>query len=225
MVRPATSPARRTLPLAAIAVTIGLGACATGTRAELRPDLATTGNEAVDAVLSRLAELPTAVYAADYDVHLPFNGTDIEVTTTQAEPNRRSLTIGDIRFIVEPGQTSGRTCDLSNGECEPRIVPQRVSDAQMTNDFFGTSLVARLRRDAGLAIRAPEASTEDLDGAPVTCVTLAFSPPASAPNSTPTSTYCVLDNGVLTRLIASDIEVTLTDYSDEADERQFEIGP
>lgn len=233
MVRPFPRQLRRIVPLAAVAAM--LAGCATGTRAELRPDLSATGNTAVDDVLSRLATLPAAVYAAEYDVVLPTVAdsqgatvrpdTEVEVTTTQAKADRRSLTIGDVRFIVEPGQGGGRTCDTTNGECEPRISPQRVSDVQMTNDFFGTSLVARLRRDAGLAIAEPVASTEDVDGQTATCVELTFSPPASAPDTPPVSTYCVFDNGVLTRLDATDIQVTLTDYADEADERQFEIGP
>lgn len=227
MARPASRPAHRTLSptLWVAAAALVLSACATGTRAELRPDLVTTGDPAVDAVLERIGNLPTAVYRADYDVHLPFNDADVEVTTTQAEPNRRSLTIGDVRFIVEPGQSGGRTCDLSNGECQTGIFPQRVSDVQMTNDFFGTSLTARLRRDAGLAIAPPAASTEEFDGATATCVEITLPPPDSAPDVAPVATYCVLDNGVLTRLTAADIEVTMTAYDDEADERQFQIGP
>lgn len=237
MVRPESRPVRRTLPLVVVAAALvaAFSGCGTGTRAELRTDLVSTGSEAVDAVLSRLGELPTAVYAADYDVSLPSIAdgqgatirpeSDVEVSTTQAEPNRRSLTIGDVRFIVEPGQSGGRTCDLSTGECTPEILAQRVSDVQMTNDFFGTSLVARVRRDASVAIAAPAASTEDVDGETATCVAIPMSPPASAPDESPVTTYCVLDNGVLTRLDAADIDVTITDYSTEADERQFQIGP
>ena len=233
MVRPFTRQLRRIVPLVAIAVV--LAGCATGTRAELRPELSTTGNPAVDEVLSRLGTLPDAVYAADYEVHLPAVAggsgatvrdlTEIAVTTTQAEPNRRSLTIGDVRFIVEPGQGGGRTCDLSTGECESQIAPQRVSDVQMTNDFFGTSLVARVRRDAGLAIAEPVASSEDVQGRTATCVAITLPPPASVPGAPPVTTYCVFDNGVLTRLDAADITVTMTDYADEADEQQFLIGP
>lgn len=227
MVRPVLRPVRRALPLATALVVIGVGlnACATGTRAELRPELSTTGHAAVDDVLSRIGTLPDAVYSADYDVHLPYDDSDVEVTTTQAAADRRSLTIGDVRFIVEPGQGGGRTCDLSTGECEPRIAPQRVSDVQMTNDFFGTSLAARLRRDADLAIAEPVASTEDFDGMTATCVAITLSPPASAPDTTPVNTYCVFDNGVLERLDSADIAVAITDYADEADEQQFVLGP
>jgi len=207
------------VPLVVVAGAV-LGGCATGTRPSLRPDSIAVGIASVDAVLTRLWSLPDAVYSASYDSVVVFGDAATEVSTTQDRPDRRSLTIGDVRYIADGDRVE--TCDLAEETCHPGHDAAAVSDTLLTPDFFWSTVSSRLRRDAALAIAAPTPSTEDVDGRTATCVTIALQSPASAPESEPSSTYCVLDNGVLTRLDASDLTVTITSYDDEFDAAQLE---
>lgn len=211
-------------PLAALALAASLAGCATGARASLRPDSTAVGNEAVDAVLTRLLALPRAVYSATYDATVGFDDSTSEVTATQASPIRHSLTIGDVRYLVD--DTRVETCSLDSGDCEPGHDAALVSDTLLAPDFLYSNTAARLRRDYAAAIGPPVASTEMADGHTATCVTIplpatAADPSAAPQPSTAGSVYCVLDNGVLTRLDAADLRLALTSYSDTADLTQL----
>jgi hypothetical protein len=116
-----------------------------------------------------------------------------------------------VRYLIDGSST--RTCTVSTGSCTETIDASRVSDVQMTPDFFGTSLAARLRHDAEIAIGEPTPSTEEILGQTATCTAI---PLDSAAN-----TYCVLDNGVLARMDAGDLDVTLTAYEPGADAALF----
>jgi hypothetical protein len=210
---------RRGLPLAVLALATLLGGCATGARASLRPDSTAVGNAAVDAVLARLWALPRAVYTATYEATVGFDGSTAEVSATQASPVRHSLTIGDVRYLVD--DTRVETCSLESGDCIPGHDAARVSNALLAPDFLYSNTGARLRRDFDAAIGPPVASTEETDGGTATCVTIPLPAPTADPTSAPQSVYCVLENGVLTRLDASDLRLTLTSYSDTADLTQL----
>jgi hypothetical protein len=121
------------------------------------------------------------------------------------------LTIGDVRYLVDGSST--RTCTVSTGDCTDTIDASRVSDVQMTPDFFGTSLSARLRHDGQIAVGDPTTSTEEILGQAATCTAI--------PVDGATNTYCVLDNGVLARLDAGDLDVTMTAYEPGADAALF----
>ena len=56
-------------------------------------------------------------------------------------------------------------------------------------------------------------STEVIAGETATCVAI------PVPNAT--STYCVLDNGVVARIDAADVVIEMTSYATEPDEAQF----
>jgi hypothetical protein len=191
-------------------VTIGMSGCFTGERPTLAHE-PTTGSAAVDAVIDRVNSLGDAVYTADYDVLTAFDGQTTAVRASQSGPSRRSLTIGDVRYLVDGSST--RTCTVSTGECADTIDAARVSDVQMNPDFFGTSLAARLRQDAEVAVGEPTASTEEVLGQPATC--------AAIPIDGATNNYCVLDNGVLARLDGGDVDVTMTAYEPGADAALF----
>lgn len=191
-------------------VTVGMSGCFTGERPTLAHE-ASTGSAAVDAVIEQVNDLNDAVYTAEYDAVVAFDNRTTDVVATQAAPGRRALTVGDVRYVVDGTET--RTCTVSTGECVDRIDPARVSDVQMTPDFFGTSLAARIRRDAEIATAAPTSSTEQIQGQTAECV--------SIPIDADPVTYCVLSNGVLARLDAADLDVTMTSYATTADESQF----
>lgn len=202
------------LPLAAtIAVAVGMSGCFTGERPTLA-DEPTTGSPAVDAVVERVRSLGDAVYTASYDVVTTFDNKTTPVRAAQSGTSRRSLTIGDVRYLVDGPST--RTCTVSTGECTDTIDAARVSDVQMTPDFFGTSLAARLRHDAEVAVADPTTSTEDIQGQPAACT--------SIPVDGSTNTYCVLDNGVLGRMEAGDLVITMTAYEPGADASLFTEG-
>ena len=150
-------------------VALGMSGCFTGERPTLADEPA-TGSVAVDAVVDRVGELGDAVYTADYDVVTAFDGTTTAVRASQSGPSRRSLTIGDVRYLVDGSTT--RTCTVSTGACTDTIDAARVSDVQMTPDFFGTSLEARIRHDAEVAVGEPTASTEEVQGQAATCTAI-----------------------------------------------------
>lgn len=190
----------------------GLAGCATGPRPRLMTELSTTGSDAADAVLSRLDQIGSAVYAAEYDVTSKFDGHVTSAVVTQSAPDRRSLTVGDIRYLVDGGSTS--TCDLAASTCTGTLDATRISDVPMTPDFFGTSARARLRADVAAATAAPVGSNETIDGREATCV--------DVPVAQDTNRFCVFDDGVVASLEAGDVSVVLVAYADEADEAQFE---
>ena len=74
----------------------------------------------------------------------------------------------------------------------------------------------RLRHDAEVAVADPTTSTEDVQGQPATCT--------SIPVDGSTNTYCVLDNGVLGRMEAGDLVITMTAYEPGADASLFTEG-
>jgi hypothetical protein len=193
-----------------VLVVVGMSGCFTGERPTLAHE-PTTGSPAVDAVIDRVNSLGDAVYTADYDVVTAFDGQTTTARASQSGESRRSLTIGDVRYIVDGSST--RTCTVSTGQCVDTIDAARVSDVQMSPDFFGTSLTARIRHDAEVAVGEPTASTEDVLGQAATC--------AAIPVDNATNTYCVLDNGVLARLDAGDVDVTMTAYEPGADAALF----
>ncbi len=205
------APGRRARP-AAIAViivcSVGLSACVIGQRGRLQPELSTTGDAAVDAVLHPLEQISTAVFTATYDADNAFAGTTTPVTIAQSAPDRRVTIIGDVSYAVEGSRAE--TCSVSAGECDPGIDPARTSDVQLGPDFYGTSATARLRTAAAAATGAPVPSTEVIEGRDATCVTI--------PLPSDTMAMCVFDDGLLARLDASDVDLTLTSVSDEADE-------
>jgi hypothetical protein len=195
------------------AVVVGMSGCFTGERPTLAHE-PSTGSAAIDAVIDRVNDLGDAVYTADYDVVTTFDGSTTPVRAAQSGASRRSLTIGDVRYLVDGSST--RTCTVSTGECVDAIDASRVSDVQMTPDFFGTSLSARLRRDAETAVGEATTSTEQVQGQAATC--------AAIPVEGTTNTYCVLDNGVLARLTAGDLVITMTAYEPGADAALFNPG-
>jgi hypothetical protein len=200
-----------------VLVVVGMSGCFTGERPTLAHE--PTTSPAVDAVTDRVSSLGDAVYTADYDVVTAFDGQTTSARASQSGPSRRSLTIGDVRYIVDGSST--RTCTVSTGQCVDTIDASRVSDVQMNPDFFGTSLTARIRHDAEVAVGEPTASTEDVLGQTATCTAIPVAGLGGAQESRATNTYCVLDNGVLARLDAGDVDVTMTAYEPGADAALF----
>ena len=170
-----------------------------------------TGDAAIDAVLSRLEAASASTFGADYDLLTRFGDLRTRATVAQDGSARRSVTIGRYRFLTDGATTA--TCDLDAASCSDTIDAARISDTQLTPDFYGISAAARLRRDAGVRSGPTVASTETIAGQPAACVVI---PLAGAE-----STYCALDSGALARIDAADVLVELTSWSPTPDPEAF----
>jgi hypothetical protein len=204
-------PLRAAVPVLAAVLTVALAGCFTGERPTLAEEAAGTGDPAADAVLARLDGSEGVAFTGAYDILTRYGDVTSDATVAQVGRPRRAVTIGDVRFIVDRDETA--TCDLATGECTNTIDAQRVSNLQLTPDFYASSATARLRRDARLRTGPTRASTETIAGQPATCVVV--------PVTDGESTYCALDAGPLARLDAADLKIDLTSYSPTPDETQF----
>lgn len=170
-----------------------------------------TGDEVIDAVLTSLDAVDGAVFTGDYTATLAFGGTASTMRVTQSAPGRTSVTIGDIRYLVD-GSTS-QTCRLSTGVCEAGIAAAAVSDTGLTPEFVFGDLAKRLRRDSAARIGPPIASTTQIAGQPANCV--------DVPVDGGTKSYCALSNGVVARFIGGDVALDLIGYTPAATDLLF----
>jgi hypothetical protein len=204
----------RRAALAAVVAAVGLTACATGQRPSFesdQPSLSPTGDAAVDAVLERLDAVGIAQFTADYEVLTRLGGLNSTATVVQADNSRRSVTVNDIRFLNGTGNAA--TCNLTTSECEAVINDARVSDVQLSHDFYGASMARRLRVDAARRIGDTSGYEITQGGRAALCV--------DVPVSGGTKVYCALENGVLARYDGADLFIELTGISDVPDETKF----
>jgi hypothetical protein len=211
--RPAGVSPTRTLFLSALA-TLALAACATGPRPSFdadEPAQQATGDPAVDAVLERLDRVGLEQFTADYTILTRLGGLESTATVVQASDSRRSITINAVRFLDGTGTSS--TCNLTTAECEAIINDARVSDVQITHDFYGSSFARRLRVDAGRSLAPARGYAETIGGQPAVC--------ADVPVSGGTKVYCALDTGPLARYDGNDVVIELVAASATPDETKF----
>lgn len=205
-------PARTLLITALAALT--LTACATGPRPSFDADdpaEQATGDPAVDAVLDRLDRVGPEQFTAGYTILTRLGGIESTATVVQADNSRRSITINNVRFL--DGIGTATTCDLATAECEAVINDARVSDVQVTHDFYGSSFARRLRVDAGRSLSPAVGSVETIGGQPATCAAVAV--------SGGTKVYCALDTGPLARYDGNDVLIELVTFDPTPDESQF----
>jgi hypothetical protein len=214
--RPATARAARTAILSSV-VALTLGACATGPRPSFdddEPSQQATGDAAIDAVLERLDRVGLEQFTADYTILTRLGGKESTATVVQADNSRRSITINGVRFL--DGTGTAATCDLSTAQCEARINDARVSDVQVTHDFYGSSFARRLRVDAGRSLSPARGYEETIAGQPAAC--------ADVTVSGGTKVYCALDSGPLARYDGNDVAIELVRLDPTPDETKFETG-
>lgn len=203
----------RTLGIATIAA-LAFAACATGQRPSFdadEPAQQATGDPAVDAVLERLDRVGLEQFTADYTILTRLGGKESTATAVQADNSRRSITINDVRFI--DGSGTAATCNLTTAECEAVINDARVSDVQITHDFYGSSFARRLRVDAGRSLTPARGYTETIGGQPATCADVSV--------SGGTKVYCALDTGPLARYDGNDVLIELVAFTPTPDESKF----
>ena len=212
---PGVTPARSLF--IALAAAVALAACATGPRPSFdadEPAQQNTGDAAVDAVLERLDRVGLEQFTADYTILTRLGNKESTATVVQASDSRRSITINTVRFLDGIGTAS--TCDLTTAECEAVLNDARVSDVQITHDFYGSSFARRLRVDAGRSLAPARGYTETIGGQSATCADVAV--------SGGTKVYCALDTGPLARYDGNDVVIELVTLSATPDETKFATG-
>jgi hypothetical protein len=195
------------------AASVALSACFTGDRPSFDDTVsaaAETGDPAVDAVLDRLDAVQGSVFTAEYEIR-GANGDQARATVVQADGGRRAITVGDVRYVLDGEE--GITCNLSTSECEATVNDRRISNLQLTHDFYAPAFATRLRVDANRRIHDPTSSTERIGRRKATCVVV--------PVSGGEKTYCALDAGPLARYVGPDVDIELVRFSPRPDESQF----
>jgi hypothetical protein len=198
-----------------LVVLMVLSGCFTGKRpsftADPFPGGASSGDPAIDQVLALLDAANTGPYTADYTVLIKFgNATrDAHVAVSGV---RRSVTVGNVRFLTNGA--ASQTCVLNgSGDCSSTIDPARISDTQLTPDFYGIDSATRLRRLAPARVGPPVAHIDTIAGQAATCVDVAV--------SGGTAVYCAVPNGPLARLDDASVAITLTKFAVGVDEALF----
>ena len=122
-------------------------------------------------------------YTADYTVLTKFGNT----TTSRQRRVGSVAAIGDRRRRAVPHRRR-RITDLparhTTDPCSSSIDPARISDTQITPDFYAADAAKRLRRSAVARIGTPVAHVDQIAGQSATCV--------DVPVPGGTSVFCAL---------------------------------
>jgi hypothetical protein len=199
----------------ALALLIVLTGCFTGERPTLTsepfPAGSPSGDQSIDQVLAQLDAVNNGPYTAVYTVLTKF-GNITHRATVSVDARRRSITVGTVRFLTING--AAETCLLGEAAtCSSTIDPARISDTQITPDFYAADAAKRLRRSAVDLIGKPVSHVENIAGQSATCV--------DVPLAGGTSVFCVLAKGPLARLVDGAVAITLTKFETSVDESEF----
>jgi hypothetical protein len=192
-----------------------LSGCFTGQRPSITtepfPAGSTSGDPSIDQVLAQLDQANDGPYTADYTVLTKFGNTT-RPASVSVDPSRRSVTVGNVRFLTNGDVT--QTCILDQVDpCSSTLDPARISDTQITPDFYAADAAKRLRRTAVGMVGTPVSHVETIADQSATCV--------DVPVPGGTSVFCVLAGGPLARLDDGAVKVDLTQYIPAVDESLF----
>jgi hypothetical protein len=200
------------LLLGLLLILVSLTGCFTGKRPSVVndpfPAHSSTGDPAIDQVLAQLDVNNPGPYTADYTVLTKFGNTT-RTASVAVDQGRRSVTVGNVRFLTI--NNVSQTCLLDGPPpCSTSIDPARISDTQITPDFYAIDAAKRLRRDATSRIATPVSHVESLAGQSATCV--------DVPLTGGTSIFCVLNGGPVARLDDAAVSINLTQFVPAADQ-------
>ena len=184
-------------------------ACATGPRPTL-VDTPVVEDPAISTVIESLEAAESAEFTAEYRITVNYGGLVTEASVSQ-EDGRRSVTIGEIRFISD--EFGQRTCDIATGACQSGLDDTRISDIQITHQFWSRAMVNRLRTDADRNIAPARASEATQAGEPAVCAVV---PVAGGEKS-----YCALTAGPLSLYAGPDVLVELITWRPTSDPALF----
>ncbi|MEP7201657.1 MAG: hypothetical protein ABI894_03555 [Ilumatobacteraceae bacterium] len=192
-----------------------LAGCFTGERPSFNtepfPLGSSSGDPAIDQVLDQFDATNDGPYTADYTVLTKFGNTT-RPAVVSLEASRRSVTVGDVRFLTT--NRGSQTCLLAKPDpCSSSIDPARISDTQITPDFYSADAAKRLRRSAVARTGTPVAHVDQIAGQSATCV--------DVPVSGGTSVFCALTDGPLARLDDGAVSINLTQYAPAIAESLF----
>ena len=176
-----------------------------------QPAREATGDPAIDAVLDRLDRVRVEYFTADYSILTRLCVVLSTARVVQADNSRRSITINDIRFLDGTGTVA--TCNLATDECEATLNDARVSNLQVTHEFYATSAAQRLRVDAQRKLGDARGYEMEIAGLVATC--------ADVPVSGGTKAYCAVEAGALARYDGNDLRIELTSFDVQPDESAF----
>ena len=212
---------RRRARVASLVVSLGvsvmlLAGCFTGARPSVTSEPfapgTSSGDPAIDAVLQQLDADNPGPYTADYTVLTKFGNSSRNARVALLPPAKRLVSVGDVRFLNVDGAT--QTCFRNQpNQCTTTIDPQRISDTQITPDFYERDAAKRLRRSAAARIGTPIPHDDQIAGQPAKCVDI--------PVTGGVTTYCALINGPLARLDDGAVSIELTGFSNTADPTEF----
>ena len=185
-----------------ILITSLAAACATGPRPSFEAEKLNE-DPAIALVLERLDRASFVNFVATYDIDPSSADSRQRQATVRQLDGRRRVTIGPVDYMTD-GEIS-RTC--ISGNCVDFIDEARVSDLNITHQFWGSSFRSRLELDAARNLADGRGSVETIAGHPSVCVEL----PVIGGNVD----YCALDAGILARYFGADVSVELTSFSIE----------
>ena len=202
----------------ALAALVMLSGCFTGPRPSVTTEPFSpgtpSGDPSVDQVLTQLDAVNEGPYTANYSVLTKF-GNITRAASVSVAPSRRSITVGNVRFLT--AQDTTQTCLLDKTDpCSTTIDPARISDTQITPDFYAADAAKRLRRSAIARIGRPIAHVDQIAGQSATCV--------DVPVPGGVSVFCALTTGPLARLSDGAVDITLTQFAPAVDESLFSTG-
>ena len=205
----------RAAALGLLVLVVSTSGCITGKRPSVVNDPfpvgSSSGDPAIDQVLAELDRNNVGPYTADYTVLTKF-GNITRPASVAVDHGRRSVTVGSVRFLTINNASQTCALDASN-PCSTSLDPARISDTQITPDFYAIDAAKRLRRDATSRIATPISHVESIAGRSATCV--------DVPLTGGTSIFCVLKGGPLARLDDAAVAIDLTQFAPAADESLF----
>lgn len=198
-----------------LTLTLTLTSCFTGKRPSPSEDPfppgSPSGNPAIDQVLAELDQINTGPYTATYSVLTRYGNTN-RTATVAVDGSRRSVTIGDVRFLTL--SDGSHTCLLNTAQpCSTSVDANRVSDTQITPNFYAVDAAKRLRRDATSMVAQPIAHVEQIADQSATCIDV------SLPGGT--AVFCALKGGPLARLDDASVSIQLTGFTASVEESSF----
>ena len=163
-------------------------------------------------MLERLDSVSDSVFTADYDILTKMGNVTSTATVVQARPDRRSITINDVRFLYD--DAAGRHLRPDDrrvrGDDQRRPGEQRVGRPRVLRPELRPAPARRRRpagrRTAGLHDHAGRTNRR--------CASTCRSPAEPSPTARSS-------NGALARYDGADLFIEMTTYSDVVDETKF----
>jgi hypothetical protein len=203
-----------------VAVVLSAAGCALGPRPHLTEAAAAlggapgtpSGDAGADRVLALLEAVGNGPFTASYQVTRKL-GPNVTTATVVQESDRRSITVGDVRFLHTDQDV---TCKLSTQACEPGVQDARISDYSIGSTFWADGPARALRVSMTRRAGAPVASTQTIGGQDAQCV--------DVPVGAGVEHYCATPAGPVARWDTAAVTVELTAFTATPDENAFTVG-